>query len=46
MYPATAAALTAAFVWSDMPDAMVESAHADSNSNQSYKYINIVSIRA
>jgi hypothetical protein len=31
MYPAAAAALIAAFVWSDMPDAMVVSAHADSN---------------
>ena len=32
MYPAAAAALTAALVWSDMCDAMVVvSAHADSN---------------
>ena len=31
MYPATAATLTKAFDWSDMADAMLVSAHADSN---------------
>ena len=37
MYPTTATALTTAIVWSDMTDAMLVSAHADSNCTSGLK---------
>ena len=45
MNPATAAALTIALVWSDVPDVMLVKAQADSNQISRLE-INIVSMRA